>query len=250
MIKNFLPSIYHHLFAGEFLELPLRESVATCNDCIKAKPGVRKSFKPNLKCCTFFPFLTNYAVGSLLENKKVREMIITGKSLPVGIVPPVSWQVSYARRAPEDFGNREDFLCPYYNKVDDNCGVWSNRGASCISYFCKSSYGMQGQDFWLRFEKMLSRVEGLLSAQVLRQKGFSEGEIFDQLGKITTKTGLGEWDYERLWKSHRGFEMNFFKEAQEIVLNFTHQDFVKIVGDSHKLIEQVHEMAKTLVHFR
>ena len=110
-----------------FGDLDISEKTATCHDCLCSRPE-RKNlpfYQKHLKCCTFHPFLPNYEVGAILasedvgyEAKEVVRQKIQRReyALPLGVFAPVSYQVAFNQREPADFGNKESFLCPYFDR--------------------------------------------------------------------------------------------------------------------------------------
>src|SRR6185295_2757976 len=66
--------LYRNLLPEFFEENIPVETRATCSDCAMClKPGQQAIpgmdyFKPNAKCCSYFPKLPNYLVGGLLSD--------------------------------------------------------------------------------------------------------------------------------------------------------------------------------------
>jgi hypothetical protein len=162
-------------FRQQFGEVEVSESKATCHDCLCAKPDRDQglpSYQADLKCCTFHPFLPNYAVGHLLaspETKPAIKELLRQKirdreyALPMGIFVPVKYQVAFNNRQSEDFGNRAEFLCPYYDGQGQQCGLWLHRGSVCTSYYCTSDRGEAGLQFWATLGDYLHICEMVLA---------------------------------------------------------------------------------------
>ncbi|MEY4616776.1 MAG: hypothetical protein RJB66_1736 [Pseudomonadota bacterium] len=181
----------------------LSEKKATCYDCLCSKPerGALPFYQKNLKCCTFHPFLPNYEVGAILSSDSVSEefkALIRSKiknreyALPMGIFVPVAYQVKFNNRAPEDFGNRPEFLCSYYDKNQQQCGIWRHRGSVCTSYFCVSDRGPEGLQFWEMLGEYLHVCEMVLAQDCLVSMGIPPENIDGQLEYINCSTGTAE----------------------------------------------------------
>jgi Fe-S-cluster containining protein len=130
-------------------------------------------FDPRIKCCTYYPDLPNFLVGSILADADpglgpAREVLTariaaTDRVSPLGIHPPLDY-VTRFREDPEGFGRRLDFRCPFYRAQDGACGVWSHRPAACATWFCKHDRGAVGAAFWDSLLALLTEVErGLTS---------------------------------------------------------------------------------------
>ena len=71
-IKSIVPSVYQGFITSKILNLNASETKATCSNCLRSRDKrFSYTYKENLKCCTFHPYLPNYAVGALLlESNK------------------------------------------------------------------------------------------------------------------------------------------------------------------------------------
>jgi hypothetical protein len=110
MLKHQLPAFYSSLLPNQILELDIQEKKATCDSCIMVP-----KYHPDLKCCTFQPFLPNYLVGAILKSnlsgKKVIQKMISKKRdcLPIGIVAPLDYQIKFNKHR-KQFGKQSRFL--------------------------------------------------------------------------------------------------------------------------------------------
>lgn len=250
MIKYQLPNVYHHLLPKELLEAVLNESKATCDNCNW------KAYKPDLKCCTYEPYLPNYLVGALFENSSTSSQALKALrakiekrefSLPVGMMASVRYQVTFNNREPEDFGNRADWLCPYFDRQQQNCGIWRYRGAVCTTYYCQSSYGENGIKFWERFSDYLTYVEMALMEDVLVHMGFSPRQISDNLEYINRSEGtaaelrsnsLPIEKSKRLWMDYFDNQEEFFRKTYQMVKDFDKKRFREALGEMGADIEE------------
>jgi hypothetical protein len=94
-LRDVLPPVYR-AFAGDVFDRPpvseKRATCAACAMCDKGEPSPvpMEYFRPDTKCCTFFPRLPNYLVGAILSDpettegrKRIRARIATR----IGVTP-------------------------------------------------------------------------------------------------------------------------------------------------------------------
>ena len=68
-LKSIIPIVYQQFLTPQLLNLNAVETKATCASCLRSKDKrFSYLYKENLKCCTFHPYLPNYAVGALLSD--------------------------------------------------------------------------------------------------------------------------------------------------------------------------------------
>ncbi|HEY8271948.1 MAG TPA: hypothetical protein VIG33_13745 [Pseudobdellovibrionaceae bacterium] len=258
-LKYQLPRIYEDLLPRGLLQIEPLETKATCDQCIMARPQNKGKifYTPDLKCCTFYPFLPNYIVGAILTYETssapsavavIRSKIAKREySLPLGLVAPPNYQVPYNQRRQNEFGQREDWLCPYFNKEQQNCGIWRQRGAVCTSFYCKSSYGVKGLKFWDELSNYLTYVEMALMEESLVMLDFSPRQISDLLNYLNrqeaTKTEMKssrmpEERSRRLWNGYYEDQEAFFKKSFEIVKKLDKNSFRELLGEPGKQLEE------------
>jgi hypothetical protein len=244
--KHLLPQFYQRILPTEILQLQINETKATCNACIKVP-----DYKENLKCCTFHPFLPNYLVGKILLDEQKKTSFVTDVLqhkfskrqyvLPLGIVAPVSYQVEFNALKHKQFGQREDWLCPYYDKLQNRCGVWRNRGSVCTSFYCKSSEGSKGKAFWKTTLDYLSYIEMVLCEEALVHLDFSPRQISDLLSYInrleaTTQAELKSDSLnlkkaKELWNGYFDDQAGFYIKTLEVVQSFDRKQMLEAMGD-------------------
>src|ERR1700759_1770543 len=64
-LRNFLPPLYQRILPELGLDWPLQERRATCVNCEMVRQG---EFHAGLKCCTYYPDLTNFMAGAILAQ--------------------------------------------------------------------------------------------------------------------------------------------------------------------------------------
>jgi hypothetical protein len=256
MLKYSLPDLYHKLLPAELLQFQINETKATCDQCNW------KAYKPDLKCCTFEPYLPNYLVGAIFEsnstsaaarNEMQNKIAKRTGSLPIGMTAPISYQVEFNKRKPKDFGNREDWLCPYFNRELQNCGIWKYRGAVCTTYYCQSNFGKKGLEFWEQLNDYLTYVEMALMEEILVHLDFSPRQISDCLVYLNRKeatkaemstTSIDLATSKKLWNGYFNEQEEFFRKTFHMAKDFDRKRFQEALGEigheiQEKLLEKV-----------
>lgn len=247
ILQNILPQIYKELLKKEVLSLNVTETKATCDNCLRARDKrFSYTYKPDLKCCTFHPFTPNYAVGAVLDlypetvgGQKVKHKIFNKEfSLPIGLIAPFDYQLKFLTKEEEDFGNRSDLLCPYYDKIKNQCSIWEYRGVVCTSFYCRSDYGQDGQRFWAVLSDYLSYVEMALAEECLVTLDFSPRDISEQLMYLNrrefeaneeSKTKLEPEEYKKIWIGYNE-SISFYKKCYEHVKSISRKQMKEILG--------------------
>ncbi|MCI0612566.1 hypothetical protein L0244_06210, partial [bacterium] len=135
-----LPDLYRKILPEFFEELIPIETYATCNDCAMClKPGEAAVsgvayFKPNVKCCSYFPRLPNYLVGGLLSDnnpamdegrKRIREKIRNRIGItPQAVDVPKKYNVLLKSGGIKSFGKNSSLICPYFVAEGGLCSIW------------------------------------------------------------------------------------------------------------------------------
>jgi hypothetical protein len=252
MLRHLTTPLYHRLFAHEILDFELRETKATCHACAMAP----KEYRADLKCCTFEPFLPNYLVGAALQSAStfastlevLREKIKERRlALPIGVAAPLRFQIEFNHRERGDFGNREEWLCPYYSKETQNCGIWKHRGAVCTSYYCKSDAGAKGLRYWKALENYIHYTEMALMEESMVMLGFSPRQVNACLEYLNRSEGKG-WELRQdtmplevsktLWNGYDEDPEDFYKKTTERVENLSKSEFRELLGDMGFKLEQ------------
>jgi hypothetical protein len=240
-LKKYLPRDFH--------QSRLQEIKADCSNCIMARPKNKKSihYDPQLKCCTFEPFVPNFSVGYILKHPElsgsdvVKDKIKRREyALPIGMVAPIRFQMEFSKRKPGDFGQRKDWLCPYYDQKSEGCGIWPARGSVCTSFYCHSSYGQKGLTFWKEFGDSLHIVEMSLMEEALVELDFSPRQVSDLLGYMNrtsaTKPELKSWvlpekQFKQLWNGYDQDIEGFYQKTLNWVESLTESEFYQSIGE-------------------
>lgn len=259
--KHSLPAIYHSLLPKPLLDADLTEHKATCSACAMAPsvrgPRAKITYEPHLKCCTFEPFIPNFWVGALLKEemrfphgvREIRRKIANREgALPIGLVPRLSFQVEFNHREKHEFGNRADWLCPYYHRESDNCGIWKYRGAVCTSFFCQSDFGKPGERLWRKMSDYLSYAEMGLMEDALSELGFSPRQVSDLLDYVNRSAATKEElrsaslpakEFRRLWDGYEENEIeDFYRKCYDKALAFDRSRFQELAGELGEKMER------------
>lgn len=250
-----VPEIYKKFIAKNILALDATETKATCDNCLRSRDKrFSYTYKENLKCCTFHPYLPNYAVGALLEqaNKTVGILKIQKKieqlefSLPIGVLAPFEYQLKFLSKEENEFGNREDLLCPYFDQQKNQCSIWQYRGVVCTSFYCRSDYGQNGLKFWAVLSDYLSYVEMALAEECLVQLDFSPRDLSDQLMYLNkydfnaqerTQKSLNPDVDKKIWNGYQD-KFEFYKKCFALVQKIDRNQFKEIIGEQGLALEK------------
>lgn len=244
-IKYLLNGITDSFFSKKLLSKEVFEEKATCDNCLQAP----KKYKADLKCCTFWPFIPNYVVGAILSSEKERHQDVQktirkiidnqGFVLPLGIPAPPWYQKDFKADKKEIFGQNKKFLCPYYDKNKNQCGAWEYRGSVCTSFYCESSYGKKGQEFWYSLENYLSYLEMGLAEEVLVYNDYSPRDMNEQLAyldidfkmqKMTSSKKISALNLKKIWKHNYKTEEEFYIKSYQFVTGLTAKHRSEILG--------------------
>ncbi len=256
-LKSQLAPLYHRLLPTSILQMDPTETLATCDNCLMSQPAAQKTkewYQPDLKCCTYYPFLPNYVIGNLLEEspefvkKRLHDVIDQQKyALPIGVVAPISYQVEFNNRTLGEFGQRRDWLCPYYDQSSNRCGVWLHRGSVCTTYYCKSNYKARGKKYWQLLGDYLSYVEMALMEEALVQLDFSPRQVSELVSFLNCYSGteeelqsdrLSPAVAKSLWNGYYEEQPHFYQRCSEIVQNLALRDFKELLGPQGQSLEK------------
>lgn len=247
LLSGVVPHVYKNILNRKILALDVNETKATCDNCLRSRDKrFAFPYKDTLKCCTFHPYLPNYAVGGLLLQtqstpgiQKLKQKIENLEfAFPIGVMAPFDYQFIFLNKDEQQFGNDENLLCPYYDKLKNQCSVWQYRGVVCTSFFCRSDYGQNGQKFWAVLSDYLSYVEMALAEECLVQLDFSPRDLSDQLQYLNKREfepeeveqkKLSAAADKQLWNGYED-KIVFYKKCFAIVRKMDRNQFKEILG--------------------
>ncbi len=182
-------------FPGAFADEP-RSACARCPAARPSDDGLAPRFAPELKCCTYWPALPNYAVGRILRDggpgaARIRARLPARSPLRVG--PPPGW--SGAGPVGPRFGRDPAMRCPYLD--DGACSVWAHREAVCATFFCRTSAGVRGRRAWRAARDWAHDVEDLVAdacaAALLDPASLERARAAGPMGIDTPEALFGAW---------------------------------------------------------
>lgn len=225
--KSYMP------WLKELLTDSIHETLVNCNDCSMVNPqGETRDpgpFRPDLKCCTYFPFLPNFTLGSMECASLNRAR--SGIYLPVGLYPPISYLDLSERLGKKGFGQEPKLLCPFFDRAKLGCSIWDFRPGVCTTYFCKSVRGSAGLAHWQDVEEFLNQFEWKMATEVFFRMGMSENELSYCQTAISPDTPVDEFDFvvRAAWGDWFHRQVEFYKNATEIALQMSVDEVKKMM---------------------
>ena len=251
-LRGMLPPVYQPLFDAFFDRPKIRETRATCDNCAMCHPGDSASpvemeyFRPDTKCCTYFPQLPNYLVGAILADpspdaeegkRRIRERIASRfGTTPHWLARPRKMTLIMQGYS-AGFGRAQSLRCPYFNLDDPAraCTIWRHREAICMTYYCKYVGGQRGFDFWVAFKNYLGHVQRRLVKfaatavdESLVEPSFKPNELtLEDIEDLPPKDA----DYARWWRTWVGREEEFYVKCHEWVASTGREAFALNIDD-------------------
>lgn len=260
MVSALSPA-YQSWMNDAFGDLFPDERRSTCHDCAmchawEPAPAMVPEYLPALKCCTYFPNLTNFLVGRVLRDPdtaegaaRLRAAITRRAATPLGVHPSPSHTARYSARAMR-FGRDEALRCPYLD--GDKCSVWRHRNSVCQTFFCKIDGGVPAASVWTSLAGLLMLVEDKLAVhhvatllghpdglrRMFGEHGqrvrISEGELAGVGGDGALEPAL----YAALWGPYAGREEAFFAACADQTDALTWDDVLQIGGPAVRALSE------------
>lgn len=212
-------------------------------------------FAGDLKCCTYFPFVPNFGLGSMFkeDSAAIRLRIETagqqGLLLPVGLYATPERQSAMEKRA-QDFGRKRELLCPFFDTRSLGCSVWKQRPGVCTTYFCKSDKEESGLEFWSDVEDYLNHFEWTLSVEVLDRMGMGQVEMEMCESIMATEAGDPERAHclRAAWGKWWERKEDFYRGCHDQALKVTPDELSALLGPESLELEQ--DLRKKLLQLR
>ncbi len=252
-----LPVLYRDLLPDFFRAQIPNEEKATCSSCamcpssasgaVEAVDGVSRLFRPDTKCCTYYPKLPNYLVGALLSDtrdelgegrRRVGEKIASHVGVtPQWLRPSARYNLLY-RNSRQFFGRALSMRCPYFEEQQGGCTIWPYREAVCSTFFCKYVAGADGRKLWMTFKTYLALAEIQLSRYAVLQllpEYILTGRDKPDLAETPTLEDLDdkplpEKEYAALWRQWAGREDDFYRACFDTIRALSPEQVEKIMG--------------------
>ena len=232
------------------LQGSVRESLATCDQCAMVSPsGLTRDvgpFEPDLKCCTYFPFVPNFGLGMMLEARPeiARVRLASAKAhgllLPLGLFASPERQARSEELGESAFGRSRELLCPFFDSAANGCSVWKFRPGVCTTYYCKSERDEAGFEFWADLETYLNHFEWALAREAAARAGLGEDEFEMSKAVMMSEEPGEERDYflAAAWGEWRGKEENFFHLAAQKAREVSSADLEKLMDPEFLELER------------
>lgn len=240
---------FKDLIPESILGWDINETKSTCHSCAMARPHYRGKYpyREDLKCCTFHPFIPNFLAGAILEDKTfmegadvIKKMIHANENaLPIGLIAPVDYQIDFNKRKQGEFGQKQQWLCPYYNQSSNRCNIWKYRGVVCTTFFCKPVHRTRGKIFWKTLSDYLSYVEMALMEECLVNLDFSPRQVSQMtqyLNVKNKKNGDFSISKKEIWNGYENYE-EFYIKCFHIVKKMDRNAFKELLGDLGKQLQ-------------
>lgn len=261
LLKEKIPTIYH-TFLTDFLDLEIpNEDIATCSSCTLCKSD--KSPYLDIKCCNYFPQMPNFLLGGILKEnefefgKKQIKSIIKSKvgTTPYGILPGKKFTLrqNEVLKKKELFNTKQenaDQKCPYYDH--GRCSVWKYRESLCVTFYCSSIGGKNGDDFWAKLNGFLKLVEQKLSQYALLKLNWDstllevkelKTESFD-FENLQSK--VNKEKFNNLWQDWAGKEEELYLKSYSLIQELSREEFISIMGLDYEIYKlAIFKLAET-----
>ncbi len=148
------------------------------------------------KCCDFQPFLPNFAVGAILEQRPEFELSGPHHWQPLGLIPSHEFRERHGRTSPE--ARERDLVCQFFDPLSRGCGIWEFRPGECSHYFCE---GMGAE--LIRGSESAFAVETALAQKALFALGFGVDQVGEQIDLLNSPGAFPVYQPAELRKIYR-----------------------------------------------
>ncbi|MFH2144205.1 MAG: hypothetical protein ABIJ97_17390 [Bacteroidota bacterium] len=247
-ISDYLPLLYQD-FLPDILNSDIeKEVLASCSKCIMLKPvkfmSSQNYFSSKSKCCTYYPSIPNYLIGSILSDNDSETAIGRSKLIakikkgintyPKGINSSKLYDFLYNKGKHNGFGKSKKLICPFYDQKLNGCSVWKGRSAVCSTYFCRYNHGKTGEKFWLSLQFYLKEVEKHLSNYAIYKLDAPFNTDYktekNQNFKISDIDETKPDNYSDTWGKWLNKEIDFYIRSYKIVSALDKNKFEQIMG--------------------
>jgi Fe-S-cluster containining protein len=226
-----MPGVWQYMLPPDILAMaPPKERLATCGNCPKIKTD---GYRPDYRCCTFHPKISNYLLGLALTSKdassaNITRLCSTGFLIPEGLVAtPHRWALSLADLHEDRYGRSDRVLCSFLDASSGLCTIYRYRNASCSTFFCIHDQREVGENFWNALLELAAQCEVALGQWAMDQLGIDVKDYFAKMGDLADAIqSVGDpvnqsWSFESrkiLWgKKWFGKELEFFEASGKLI---------------------------------
>jgi Fe-S-cluster containining protein len=244
---NSFPGIWTEMMPKGLFSLRFpEERRATCMNCPKS---CYDSFRPDYRCCTYHPRISNFLLGLGSEteagDRAIDRLLARGMLLPEGMYStPGQWIDFLDDQQQDSFGSSNKVLCPMLDEKTGFCDVHAFRNAVCSTFFCFSDHGQTGENFWVQVQTLGSQIELVLAQWSLAKAGFDLDRYFkafdglaSKIHEVSTPTGWTEEALDALWGEWRGREKELMRECAAIITE--HRQDLWSIANSQAIRESI-----------
>lgn len=220
--------------------VPVRrdEPLSTCDRCamVCPQPPTRDPgpFRADLKCCTYFPYIPNFSLYGMSIAPS------GGCVLPTGLHVAPEREALARELGPGAFGNDERLLCPFYDRVQNRCGIWDRRPGVCATYFCRSTEAEDGFAFWRTVEEYVNLFEWQMANHLARALDVGDERIEMCKAALSIEEPGEEREYfvRAAWAEDFDRQGEFFTRCAELAAGMSAGEVESLLGDrGHELAE-------------
>ena len=145
-------------------------------------------FKPELKCCTFHPFLPSFTIGALLSSEapvelrspSIEKYLTESRLSPLGAFPKKPGTSIC------ETGRDEVTACGFLsNDKLARCTIRDFRPSPCAGYVCRSLDGGPGLARWRKWEAKVQNFEWTLAHLAAFELGRTMDDIHCEFTSLT-----------------------------------------------------------------
>lgn len=194
---------------GQWLKAPnLPRPAVDCGRCSKADSSKKPERWQNFKCCTFQPFVPNFALGKFLkEGGRLPQLKADHSWQALGLLPGLEYRKLYEATSEDDRG--ENLLCQFYE--NKRCAIWSVRPTECATHFCIKT-GSEALEIAVQSYALETGVAQL----VLDELGYDSAKISEQIdwlnGEKKPAAGLNPEEAAALYRKAWDTALKFPRE--------------------------------------
>ncbi|MGE0763852.1 MAG: hypothetical protein AB7N80_11290 [Bdellovibrionales bacterium] len=236
-LARYIPVHFLKHLSVEIQQLVVSEMQLNCHSCTAsgfAKDAV-DYHSAEVKCCSYWPFVPNFMVPLYWQKSSHSALFLDSKVLlPIGLVAPVEYQKLHQTKSQDPA-----MQCPFFSK-EKTCEVWEFRSAPCATYFCRSSSGDTGQNFWQEACHLLSLLEQGLARVWMLEAGYSWPEIehcHSRLAVTSDVQEMSEFELHKIWAHHAFNKKEYFLRAANWFQNLSRNDVLSWFGEEFRIAE-------------
>jgi Fe-S-cluster containining protein len=227
------PGVWRMMMPPGFMKLHVPdEQQATCSHCPKSS---YENFRPDYRCCTYYPRVSNFLLGLAMETvqgrRAVDDLLQRGLLLPEGMHgSPRQW-LDFTDDVHKDlFGKSQRTLCPMLDPDAKDCRIYAFRNSVCSTFFCFKDHGSTGDFFWDQLQTLVAQLEMRLAQWALQKTGFdldiylqSMNELANDLPRCSTDRGWTPAALAKLWGPWQGREKQLLRACAKWIATHRHE---------------------------